>query len=177
MTFELLLLAGFIFGIGFGIASQRAGLCIAHGLGEIFIGKGKRFLRLILSIFILTSIGFLVSGYIDPELGLQTVGQIRGFGFYNILAGMLFGAGIYINGGCVLGSLRQIGEGSLLHLISVICFIPGIALVIYILDPILSSGYEVKNILLPSLLGVSPIFVTSALTLLSIIILYRILKQ
>ncbi|HPB67931.1 MAG TPA: YeeE/YedE thiosulfate transporter family protein [Candidatus Omnitrophota bacterium] len=32
---------GVLIGIGFGFFVQRAGLCFAHGLGEIIIGKGK----------------------------------------------------------------------------------------------------------------------------------------
>ncbi|MET0093078.1 MAG: YeeE/YedE thiosulfate transporter family protein [Sedimenticola sp.] len=175
MSMHLLLILGFMFGIGFGFFAQRAGLCIAHGLGEIFIGKGKRFLRMLLIIFIITAIGFLLSSYVNPELGLKTIGQLRGYGFYNILAGICFGAGIYINGGCILGTLRHIGEGSTLHLLSILFFIPGIALVVYILNPLLSGGYAPTNILLPELLNVSPFLVTSVLSLISILFLYRLL--
>ncbi|MEJ1297207.1 MAG: YeeE/YedE thiosulfate transporter family protein [Candidatus Sedimenticola sp. (ex Thyasira tokunagai)] len=177
MPFPLLLIIGLLFGIGFGFFAQRAGLCIAHGLGEIFVGKGKRFLRLVLTIFIITSAGFLLSAAVDPSLGLKAVGQLRGYGFYNIIAGICFGAGIYINGGCILGTLRQVGEGSMLHLISILCFIPGMAIVFYGLNPILSGGYEVQKLLLPQLLGTSPLLVTSALVLLSLLLLHRLLKR
>ena len=32
-----MLAAGFVFGLGFGYFVQRAGLCFAHGLGELFL--------------------------------------------------------------------------------------------------------------------------------------------
>ena len=164
MSFQNLLL-GFLFGIGFGYFVQRAGLCFAHGLGEIFMGKGKRIIRLFIIIFIITSFGFLLSKYINPNLGLKTVGQIRGSGFFNLLAGMFFGAGILMNGGCILGTLRQLGEGNMTFLVVFFSLIPGMALVVYIINPLLEKGYMSHNILLPQLLGTTSVYVTGVLAI------------
>ncbi len=172
-----LLLTGFLFGIGFGVFVQRSGLCYAHGLGEIFMGKGKRISQIFLVMFIITSIGFLLSGYYSGELGLKVVGQIRGYGFYNIVSGILFGAGILLNGGCILGTLRQIGEGNMTFLLVFLFFIPGMALVVFGLDPVLSSGYDIQKILLPELLGISAPYVTGALVALSILLLALISRK
>ncbi|MBN2561507.1 MAG: YeeE/YedE family protein [Phycisphaerae bacterium] len=163
MSLYLLATIGVLFGIGFGFFVQRAGLCFAHGLGEIYIGRGKRIIRLFLVIFVITSIGFLLSSYISPSLGLKPIGQLRGYGFYNLLSGILFGVGIALNGGCILGTLRQIGEGNMLFLVVFVCFIPGLALVVYGLDPLLESGYSVQKVLLPGLLGVAAPYVTATL--------------
>ncbi len=163
MSFQLLVTLGILFGIGFGFFVQRAGLCFAHGLGEIFIGRGKRIIRLFLVIFVITSIGFLLSGYFFPSLGLKPIGQVRGFGFYNLLSGMLFGGGIALCGGCILGTLRQIGEGNLTFLIVMVCFIPGMALVVFGLNPLLEGGYNVQKLLLPGMLGVAAPYVTATL--------------
>lgn len=168
MTNKMLLL-GFFFGIGFGYFVQRAGLCFAHGLGEIFAGKGKRIIRLFCVIFIISGLGFLLSGAFSGELGLKTIGQLRGHGFYNVLAGMIFGAGILLNGGCILGTLRQIGEGNMTFLLVFISFIPGMALVVYVLNPLLAHGYEVKNILLPELLGIPAPILTCSLVFAAIV--------
>ncbi len=154
MAFPVLAAIGFLFGVGFGYFVQRAGLCFAHGLGEIFMGMGKRITRMFLVIFIITSAGFLLSGYISPDLGLKPIGQLRGYGFYNLVSGMLFGAGIFLNGGCILGTLRQMGEGNMLFLIVFLSFIPGMALVVYGLDPLLKNGYNVQQITLPQLMGI-----------------------
>ena len=40
------------FGIGFGFCVQRAGLCFAHGLGEIFVGRAKRIIRMLTSSYL-----------------------------------------------------------------------------------------------------------------------------
>lgn len=163
MTFLKLAFIGFLFGVGFGYFVQRAGLCFANGLGEIFIGRGKRIARLFIIIFVITSAGFLLSGYGSPTLGLKPVGQIRGYGFYNLLAGILFGAGIFLSGGCILGTLRQIGEGNITFLVVFISFIPGMALVVYGLDPFLQSNYNIQRILLPDVLGIPASWITGLL--------------
>ncbi len=160
MTIQMLIVA-FLFGIGFGYLVQRAGLCFAHGLGEIFIGKGKRICRMFVVIFVITCLGFWLSSIILADgsifgaikLGLKPIGHIRGYGFYNLAAGMLFGAGIALNGGCILGTLRQIGEGNLTFLVVFVSFIPGMALVVYKLDPLLKDGYFIQKIVLPKLFG------------------------
>ncbi|HOY10151.1 MAG TPA: YeeE/YedE thiosulfate transporter family protein [Candidatus Omnitrophota bacterium] len=156
---------GFLFGIGFGFFVQRAGLCFAHGLGEIFMGKGKRIARYFLLIFVITGTGFWLSGAVSPLLGLKPVGEIRGHGFYNVLSGLIFGAGIALNGGCVLGTLRQIGEGNLSFLVVFIALIPGMALVVYGLNPLLEKGYQAQQVVLPDLLGVPGGVVMGALVL------------
>ncbi|NCC52141.1 MAG: hypothetical protein EOM20_13110 [Spartobacteria bacterium] len=165
MRFTIMALTGFLFGIGFGYFVQRGGLCFAHGLGELFIGKGRRIIRLFLVIFIITGIGFVLSSFLNPALGLKPVGEIRGYGFYNVLSGMLFGAGILLNGGCILGTLRQIGEGHLLFVVVLAAFIPGMAIVVFGLDPWLASGYHVQKIVLPQLLNAPATAVTGLLAL------------
>lgn len=176
MNFTLLCAIGFLFGIGFGYFVQRAGLCFAHGLGEIYMGKGKRILKLFLVIFIITSLGFLISGYLNPKLGLKTIGQIRGFGFFNILSGALFGAGILLNGGCILGTLRQIGEGNMTFLIVMLSFIPGMALVVYVINPYLIESYQVQNLLLSQVLNIPAYFITGFLLLLSLAGLWMLIR-
>jgi uncharacterized membrane protein YedE/YeeE len=147
---------------------------MAHGLGEIFIGSGRRFTRLFLIVFAITSVGFLASGWIRPDLGLKTIGQIRGAGFYNVISGVIFGMGILMNGGCILGTLRQLGEGNLSFLVVLLSFAPGMALVVYGLDPLLKRGYQVQGLLLPELLGVAAPWVTVTLATAAVIWILRI---
>jgi len=167
MSFVKFVLVGFLFGIGFGYFVQRAGLCFANGLGEIFIGMGKNITRLFIVIFIITSAGFLFSGYISNGLGPKAIGQIRGYGFYNLLAGGIFGAGIFLCGGCILGTMRQMGEGNMLFLIVLISFIPGMAVVVYILNPLLQDGYNIQKTVLSDMVGISPLWITGSLILLT----------
>ncbi len=165
MSFALLCTIGFIFGIGFGFCVQRAGLCFAHGLGEVYMGKGKRILRLFFVIFLITTSGFFVSSLFSPQLGLKPIGEIRGYGFFNLLSGMFFGAGILLNGGCILGTLRQIGEGNMNFLLVLIAFIPGMALIVYGVNPWLTPQYHPEKLLLHDLLGISPVWLVLLLLL------------
>jgi hypothetical protein len=180
LSFEILALVGFLFGIGFGICVQRSGLCYAHGFGEIFMGIGKRITLIFLLMFIITSLGFLLSGYASGELGLKAVGQIRGFGFYNILAGIFFGAGILLNGGCILGTLRQIGEGNMTFLLILISFIPGMALVIFGINPLLDSYYNTASgtgSLLPDIIGISAPYIILGMIIGSILWILLIFQK
>ena len=153
MSFPLLALSFFAFGTALGFCVQRAGICFAHGFAEIFVGRRFRMLRLTLIIIAITATGFFLSKSVSPQLGLKPVGAIRGYGFYNLLAGLIFGAGVLLNGGCILGTLRQIGEGNLHFLVALICFAPGMALVVHVLNPVLEKGYSTQKVLLPHLLG------------------------
>ena len=83
--------------------------------------------------------------------------------------GCFFGAGILLNGGCILGTLRQIGEGNMLFLVVLLSFIPGMALIVYGLNPILEDGYNIKNVLLPELLGSSNAYVAISLAIAAVI--------
>ena len=168
MSFQVLLLVGFLFGIGFGFSAHRSGLCFSNGFGAVFAGKGKGICRLFIVIFVITSIGFLLSGYLSPELGLKPVGVVRGFGFYNLVAGILFGAGMFLCGGCVIGTLRRIGEGNLMFLVVLLSFIPGMALVVYVLNPLLQSEYSSVKVLLPQLLCMPAPYVTGVLVVVAV---------
>lgn len=170
MSFKMLVI-GFLFGIGFGYFVQRAGLCFAHGLAEIFMGKGKRIMRFFLIIFIISSFGFLLTR------GLKPIGQLRGYGFYNVISGMLFGAGIILSGGCILGTLRQLGEGNLQFVVVFLCFIPGMALVVYVLNPLLEVGYHVQGILLSDLIPVAPVYIISILSVFALFQLILLRRQ
>ena len=177
MPFEILLIIGVMFGIGLGFCVQRAGLCFAHGFGEIYLGRGKRILRLFLVIFAITSIGFLLSPYITPDTGLKPIGQLRGFGLFNILSGILFGAGIALCGGCILGTLRQLGEGNMTFLIVLVSFIPGLALVEYVINPALANAYHTENVILPGMFGLAAPYITVPLVIGALVGMYFLRRR
>ena len=165
MSFSILAVCCLLFGVGFGFFVQRAGLCFAVGLAEVFMGKGRRIGRMFLVLFIITGLGFLLSGYVSPDLGFKPIGQIRGAGFYNVLSGVLFGMGIMLSGGCILGMLRQIGEGALFFVVVMLSMIPGMALVVFWVNPLLEANYHVQKLLLPDVLGVPALWVMLVLVL------------
>ncbi len=165
-----MLLIGLLFGIGFGFFVQRAGLCFSQGFASLMMGRGKRILTIWFIILIVTSIGFVC-------LGLKPIGQIRGAGFFNILSGIIFGAGIALCGGCILGTLRQLGEGNLFYLVVLISFIPGMWLQVKIINPILSENYNIQHVLLPELFPVQPAYITAVICLIAAIGLVLVNKK
>jgi uncharacterized membrane protein YedE/YeeE len=177
MSFGLLITIGVLFGVGFGFCVQRAGLCFAHGLGEIYLGRGKRITRMFLIIFVITSLGFVASAYVVPNAGLKPIGQLRGYGLFNVLSGMLFGAGIALCGGCILGTLRQLGEGNLTFLVVLVSFIPGLAFAHYVLNPMLKHAYHTQRLVLPELLNVSAPYVTAVLVVGALVWLYTVRRR
>jgi uncharacterized membrane protein YedE/YeeE len=77
---------------------------------------------------------------------------------------MIFGAGIFLCGGCILGTLRQLGEGNLVFLVVLVSFIPGMALTVYVLDPALEDYYHVQKVLIPQLTGLPPSIIALGLS-------------
>jgi len=65
-----------------------------------------------------------------------------------------------MTGGCILGTLRQLGEGNLGFLVVLASFAPGMAIVVYGLNPLLEKGYNVQGFLLSDLLGLPAAAVT-----------------
>ena len=122
-----------------------------------------------LVIFIITALGFALSGVVLEGHGLKPVGVIRGYGLLNLLSGMIFGAGILLCGGCILGTLRQIGEGNATFLIVLASMVPGMALVVFVVNPLLESGYAVEKVVVPDLWGADHLAVAGGLALLSVI--------
>jgi len=56
----------------------------------------------------------------------------------------------------------------LTFLIVFFSFIPGMALIVYGIDPLLKQGYHIQKILLPELLGVPAGIITGVLVLLAL---------
>ncbi len=132
------LLLGFLFGVVFGFIVQRMSFCVSTDLAQAFAGNPRRILTWLTIIFIITGAGFVY-------LGPKAVGQLRGYGIYNIISGIFFGVGIVLSGGCVLGTLRRMGEGFLHSWVVFVSWLPGMALVVYVLNPILQGTYHIPE--------------------------------
>lgn len=144
-----------IFGIVFGVLIQRSGFCMATGLSEIFAGAGRRIKKMWLLIILISMIGF----YLVASLGLVeqvwTV-PLRASGLFNIIGGFVFGVGMILAGGCAVGTLYKIGEGSINSLIALVGIIGGAWLYLTFLAPSLEAMYAHQKLTIPGILGISP---------------------
>ena len=107
----------------------------------------------------------------------RPVGQIRGYGFYNILSGFLFGLGFMIAGSCVLGTLYKLGEGLLANIFIPVGWIIGMAFVVYVVNPYLSDVYDVKTPLLPELMKLDTWTAVLSLFVVAAVWAYYIYKE
>jgi hypothetical protein len=62
-------------------------------------------------------------------------------------------------------------------LVVLVSFIPGLALVRFVLDPLLNQGYRTQAVVLPELLGVAPPYVTAVLAIGALVGLYALRRR
>lgn len=166
------LILAFAFGLVFGVIVQRMSFCLSTDLAQAFAGNYRRILTWFAVIFIITGLGFQL-------LGAKAVGQLRGYGLYNILSGIIFGIGIILSGGCVIGTLRRIGEGFLHSIVVFLAWLPGAAFTVYFLNNVLGPTYHIpkKMPLLGDLLGIENIVIYGILAALLAVVLYWVNKK
>lgn len=108
-----------LFGLSFGFIVQRSRFCFVSAISNFFLFKDRRLLAGILSGLFIATIGFAVimRGQVpDPSTGIPATAFVAPFGWHLVLAGLIFGLGMMLAGGCILGTLYRIGEGALASL-------------------------------------------------------------
>ena len=110
-------LAQLLIGGGIGFVMHRADFCFAGAFRDLFLLQRRTMLRsLLLLVVVLTA--------------LQALGHLLGLFAYpfplfgppslaNLLGGIVFGIGMVLAGGCVVGTLYRLGAGSFLALVTV----------------------------------------------------------
>ena len=81
-----------VLGIVFGFAVQRMGFCMATGFAEIFEGKGRRIMLILLTIFMIEVVLFHVIGeagenkscIVHTDQGYERIPIDIGFKFHNL---------------------------------------------------------------------------------------------
>ena len=106
-----------IVGIGFGITVQRSRFCFTSAFRDFFLLGQTKTLKGILLGLAICSVGFVMimsTTVPDPSFGFPpSDAHILPVGLSTIVAGVLFGVGMVVAGGCVSGSLYRMGEGYL----------------------------------------------------------------
>jgi len=109
----LIMFIAFLIGCSSGIVMHRADFCIAGMFRDLFLFRNSPLLRsLILAVtasMLLFEIARL-SGLLNYQLPSSLYGQPS---LTNLLGGTLFGIGMVLAGGCVVGTLYKLGAGSL----------------------------------------------------------------
>ena len=117
-----------VFGVAFGFIVQRSRFCFVSAISNFFLFKDGRLLKGILGGLFIATIGFAVIMYRqvpDPASCLPATAYVAPFGWHLVLAGIIFGLGMMLAGGCILGTLYRIGEGALASLVALLGIIIG----------------------------------------------------
>jgi hypothetical protein len=111
-----------LFGLAFGFVLQRSRFCFVSAISNFALFRDGRLLKGLLAGLILATVGFSVimfSSVPDPSSGVIPVSaHVAPLGWHLIIGGVLFGLGMMLAGGCIMGNLYRLGEGSLSALLA-----------------------------------------------------------
>lgn len=120
-----------LFGLAFGFVVQRSRFCFVSALSNFFLFRDGRQLRGILGGLAVATIGFAFIMYRqlpDPSSGIPSSAYVAPFGWHLVLAGVIFGLGMMLAGGCILGTLYRLGEGAVASVIALVGIIAGMGI-------------------------------------------------
>jgi uncharacterized membrane protein YedE/YeeE len=176
----LLIAASFALGCGAGYIMHRSDFCIAGMFRDWFLFGSTYMLRVLMLVVVASMVLFevarllgLLAYYPFPLLGPPSL--------VNLVGGALFGLGMVLAGGCVVGTLYKMGAGSLLSAVAFVGLIAGSALYAEIHPwwnavaraTILTPG----RVTVPQMLGISPSWAITALAAGAAYFFYRWYRQ
>ena len=120
-------------GIAAGFTLQRTRLCFASAFRDLFLfGSGRMLKAILLGIAVATT-GFaaIMRDLVpNPAIGLfPGEAHILPVGISTVIAGLLFGVGMVIAGGCVSGSLYRAAEGYVASWVALVGVVAGLGFV------------------------------------------------
>lgn len=159
-----------------GIIMHRSDYCVAGMFRDLFLFKRTFMLRTLVLLVVSTMILFELARQIGL-LPLYPFPLLYSPTPANLLGGALFGIGMVLAGGCVVGTLYKMGAGSLLSATAFAGIIAGSALYAEI-HPfwaafIKNTTFFTGRITLPQILGVSPFLLISPAVAVGIFFLLR----
>jgi len=169
--YPLIIGVSLLLGFLAGVIMHRADFCVVCAFRNFFL-FGNTFLLRCLALLIVATMALfeiarqlgLISLYPFPLLGPPSAANVAG--------GFLFGIGMVLAGGCVVGTLYKMGSGSFLSFLAFLGLISGSALYAEI-HPWWSSLAAATTFFrgsstIPQLLAVDPLWVTGVLLLCSV---------
>ncbi len=120
-----------ILGLLIGIALERSRFCFVSAVSNLILMKDGRLLRGVITGLMIASVGFALMMFLqvpEPEVGIIPYNaHVYPLSWTLVFGGLLFGIGSILAGGCVIGSLSRIGEGSLSVIILTIGILVGVS--------------------------------------------------
>ncbi len=123
------------FGLAFGFVMQRSRFCFVTGFSNFYLFRDGRMLKSILAGLAVATVGFTIVMYgmvPDSSTGAIPVNAYASpFGWHLALAGLIFGVGMILAGGCIAGTLFRIGEGAIPSLVALFGVLIGIGVLLH----------------------------------------------
>lgn len=95
-------------GVGFGVFFQKGRICYASALSDFFLFRSSRVGSGILLATLLTSGTWSVAYLLNGEAGFW----LPSWGWYGLIGGAIFGAGMILSGACLTSTLWRVASGS-----------------------------------------------------------------
>ena len=157
MPTAILIVAGWCLFVGLvaGFLMHRSDYCLAGMFRDLFLFRSTLMLRTLFLLIITSMVlfeGARLCGLL-PFYPYPLLGSVSGT---NIIGGFLFGVGMVLAGGCVVGTLYKMGAGSILSLVAFIGLLLGSGLYAEI-HPFWSS-MAVKTAILPGVITLPQLF-------------------
>ncbi len=126
MPSAVLIVAGSCLFVGLvaGFLMHRSDYCLAGMFRDLFLFRSTLMLRTLLLLIITSMVlfeGARLCGLL-PFFPFPLLGTLSGS---NIIGGFIFGVGMVLAGGCVVGTLYKMGAGSILSLVAFIGLLTG----------------------------------------------------
>lgn len=154
------MITGLLLGLFTGFIMHRSDYCIAGMFRDLFLFKAMFKLRTLLLLVVCSMVLFeaarqlgLLPLYPFPTLGSPSLA--------NLIGGFLFGVGMVLAGGCVVGTLYKMGAGSVPSAVAFAGLLVGSALYAEIhpwwSGVIAQTTFQKGKITIPQLLGIDPL--------------------
>ncbi len=182
MSSAILIVAGIclLVGLAAGFLMHRSDYCMAGMFRDLFLFRSTLMLRTLL-LLIITSMVLFEGAHLCgllPFYPYPLLGSVSGA---NIIGGFLFGIGMVLAGGCVVGTLYKMGAGSVLSMVAFIGLLVGSGFYaeIHPFWSILAKKTAILKgvITLPQLFSVEPGWIIWPTVLISIFFFLKWLKQ
>jgi hypothetical protein len=117
-----------VFGLALGFVLQRSRFCFVSAVSNCFVFKDTRLLEGIMGGLFIATIGFAAIMRGIPAGTIPDGAVVTPFGWHLLLGGVMFGLGMMLSGGCIVGNLYRIGEGALASVVAFIGILAGMGM-------------------------------------------------
>jgi len=161
-------------GLAAGFVMHRSDFCMAGAFRDLFLFRSAFMLRPLFLLIVMASVLFETErqlGLIDVPFPFFTAPTL-----FSLLGGVLFGFGMVIAGGCVMGVLYKLGSGSRPALFALAGLVFGSALYAEwhsYLAPLVKQTTLTKKMTLPQLIGLPALWLVLVFVLLGSTVLWR----